>query len=56
MRRIAFRIVVEERGAAAIEYAVLVALIVLVIVSAVTSTGGAVNGLYSTFNTIAHAL
>ena len=41
----------DEKGASAIEYTVLVALIIVVIVGAIATLGGTLNGVWTTINT-----
>ena len=41
----------DERGATAVEYGLLVALIAAVIIGAVIILGGAINGAFTTVNT-----
>ncbi len=44
------RIVLEEKGATAVEYGLLVALIAAVIIAAVVLLGGAINGAFGSIN------
>lgn len=53
MRKFLASILRDERGATAIEYGLIAALISVVIISAVTSVG---HSLTSTFNSVANAL
>ena len=53
MSRFVTRFLKNESGATAIEYGLIAALIAVVIIGAVTSTGGAVSG---TFGKVATAL
>jgi pilus assembly protein Flp/PilA len=48
MRRFLRRLRADERGATAIEYGLIIALIFLVIVSALTAFGGTSSGIFNT--------
>ena len=48
MSKLITRLMRDESGATAIEYGLIVALIAVVIVTAVTSLGGKLNGAFST--------
>jgi pilus assembly protein Flp/PilA len=47
MRRFLFRLRRDERGATAIEYGLIIALIFLVILSALTAFGGTSSGIFN---------
>lgn len=50
------RLLREDQAATAVEYAVMLALILLAIIGAVTQVGSGTNGLFSSYTTTAAAI
>jgi Flp pilus assembly pilin Flp len=46
MKRLLFRLWTDDEGTTAVEYSVMLAMILIVIIGAITSFGGAGNGMF----------